>query len=152
MKLAVISDIHSNLEAFKTVLADVEAQGVEKIVCLGDLVGYGPNPLECVDLMMDLRKKGKVEVCLLGNHDQATLFDPEGFNQIAEAAVFGRATNSNVPFRRERRRVGIFSARFRAFIKRTNSSLFTGRRAIRSTNTFLATTSKTPIKWRNFSP
>ncbi len=88
MKLAVISDIHSNLEAFKTVLADVEARGVDKIVCLGDLVGYGPNPLECVDLMMDLRKKGKVEVCLLGNHDQATLFDPEGFNQIAEAAVF----------------------------------------------------------------
>lgn len=88
VKLAVISDIHSNLEAFKTVLADVEARGVEKIVCLGDLVGYGPNPLECVDLMIELRKKGKVEACLLGNHDQATLFDPEGFNQIAEAAVF----------------------------------------------------------------
>jgi predicted phosphodiesterase len=88
VKLAVISDIHSNLEAFKTVLADVEARGVEKIVCLGDLVGYGPNPLECVDLMMDLRKKGKVEVCLLGNHDQATLFDPDGFNHIAESAIF----------------------------------------------------------------
>lgn len=69
-------------------MADVEARKIDKIVCLGDLVGYGPNPLECVDLMMDWRKKGRVEACLLGNHDQATLFDPEGFNKIAEDAVF----------------------------------------------------------------
>lgn len=88
MRQAVISDIHSNLEAFKATLDDVAAQNVDSIVCLGDLLGYGPNPLECVDLMMDLRKKGLVEMCLLGNHDQATLFDPEGFNSIAERAVF----------------------------------------------------------------
>ncbi len=88
MRFAVISDIHNNLEAFRTALDDISKQNVEKICCLGDLLGYGPNPLECVDLMMDLRKKGKVETCLLGNHDQATLFDPEGFNAVAEAAVF----------------------------------------------------------------
>jgi len=88
LRFAVISDIHNNLEAFRTTLDDISKQNVEKICCLGDLLGYGPNPLECVDLMMDLRKKGKIETCLLGNHDQATLFDPEGFNMIAEAAVF----------------------------------------------------------------
>lgn len=88
MRFAVFSDIHNNLEAFKTTLEDVRKQQVEKLYCLGDLLGYGPKPTECVDLMMKELKDGFVEVCLLGNHDQATLYDPEGFNQIAEDAVF----------------------------------------------------------------
>lgn len=83
MKRAIISDIHSNLEAFQAVLSDIEKQNVDQIYCLGDLVGYGPNPLECIDLMME-----RANVCLLGNHDQATLFDPEGFNAAAEQAIF----------------------------------------------------------------
>ena len=83
MKRAIISDIHSNLEAFEAVLADIDEQGVEEIYCLGDLVGYGPNPIECIDIMMK-----RANVCLLGNHDQATLFDPEGFNSGAERAIF----------------------------------------------------------------
>jgi diadenosine tetraphosphatase ApaH/serine/threonine PP2A family protein phosphatase len=83
LKRAIISDIHSNLEAFEAVLADVASQGVNEIYCLGDLVGYGPNPIECIDLM-----RKTVKVCLLGNHDQATLFDPEGFNHSAERAIF----------------------------------------------------------------
>lgn len=86
MKRAIISDIHSNLEAFQAVLADVDSQGIEEIYCLGDLVGYGPNPLECIDLMMSLGDR--VKTCLLGNHDQATIFDPEGFNSVAEQAIF----------------------------------------------------------------
>jgi len=83
VKRAVISDIHSNLEAFEAVLKDIESQGITEIFCLGDLVGYGPNPVECIDIMRKLNG-----VCLLGNHDQASLFDPEGFNTSAEQAIF----------------------------------------------------------------
>lgn len=82
MKRALISDIHSNLEALNSVLADISAQGIDEIFCLGDIVGYGPNPRECIDLVMPCK------VCLLGNHDQGALFDPEGFNTGAERAIF----------------------------------------------------------------
>jgi predicted phosphodiesterase len=79
---AIISDIHSNLEALQAVLKDIEKQKVDEIYCLGDIVGYGPNPRECVDLVM------KCKVVLLGNHDQGAMFDPEGFNPPAERAIF----------------------------------------------------------------
>jgi predicted phosphodiesterase len=82
VKRAIISDIHSNLEGFEAVLADVEQQGITEVYCLGDIIGYGPNPRECIDLAM------KCNICLLGNHDQAALFDPEGFNTGAERAIF----------------------------------------------------------------
>lgn len=82
MKRALISDIHSNLEALNAVLADIRALGIEEVFCLGDIVGYGPNPRECIDLAM------KCKLCLLGNHDQGALFDPEGFNTGAERAIF----------------------------------------------------------------
>lgn len=82
MKRALISDIHSNLEALEAVLADIQSQEISEVYCLGDLVGYGPNPRECIDLLM------KCQVCLLGNHDQGALFDPEGFNSGAERAIF----------------------------------------------------------------
>ena len=68
MRLVVISDIHSNLEALTAVLAEAEARGAEKIYCLGDLVGYGADPEACVDLVR-LRCAGTV----LGNHDQAAV-------------------------------------------------------------------------------
>ena len=79
---AIISDIHGNLEAFKAVLADIEDRGIKVVFCLGDIVGYGPNPRECIDLAMTC------DLCLLGNHDQGALFDPEGFNAGAERAIF----------------------------------------------------------------
>lgn len=79
---AIISDIHSNLEALQAVMADIQTQGVTEVYCLGDVVGYGPNPRECVDLVMDCK------VVLLGNHDQGAMFDPEGFNPSAERAIF----------------------------------------------------------------
>lgn len=82
MKRALISDIHSNLEALEAVLADIRQQGIDQIYCLGDIIGYGPNPRECIDLVM------KCQMCLLGNHDQGALFDPEGFNTGAERAIF----------------------------------------------------------------
>ena len=82
MKRALISDIHSNLAALNAVLADIKQQGIEEIFCLGDLVGYGPDPREVIDIIMQCK------VCLLGNHDQGALFDPEGFNSGAERAIF----------------------------------------------------------------
>lgn len=82
MKRAIISDIHSNLEALEAVLADIDEQGIREIYCLGDVVGYGPNPRECIDRVM------KMDLCILGNHDQGALFDPEGFSSGAERAIF----------------------------------------------------------------
>lgn len=79
---AIISDVHSNLEALTAVLNDIRDQGISEVYCLGDVVGYGPNPCECVDLVMEL------SLCVLGNHDQGALFDPEGFSSGAERAIF----------------------------------------------------------------
>ncbi|MBN1492472.1 MAG: metallophosphoesterase family protein [Phycisphaerae bacterium] len=83
MMFAVISDIHSNLEALQVVLADIEARGVERIFCLGDVVGYGPSPCECIDLIID-----RCEVCLCGNHDHAVFYEPYNFNVGAERAAY----------------------------------------------------------------
>ena len=74
MKQAIISDIHSNLEAFQAVLADMDAQGVDEVYCLGDLIGYGPNPKECVDLAM--KPETKIKVCHPSQGGAATLFLP----------------------------------------------------------------------------
>jgi len=83
LKRAIISDIHGNFEALQAVLAHIREQGVEEVFCLGDIIGYGPNPCECLDLVIE-----NCNVCLLGNHDQGALFDPEGFNSGAERAIF----------------------------------------------------------------
>jgi predicted phosphodiesterase len=88
---ALISDIHSNLEALQAVLKDIEAQSVETVYCLGDVIGYGPNPRECIDLVMDL------PLVLLGNHDQGAMFDPEGFNPGAERAIFWTRAQLEAP-------------------------------------------------------
>lgn len=82
VKRALISDIHSNLEGLEAVLSDIRSQGIDEIFCLGDIIGYGPNPRECIDLVMNC------QLCILGNHDQGALFDPEGFNSGAERAIF----------------------------------------------------------------
>jgi len=82
VKRALISDIHGNLEALNAVLDDIRQQGITEIFCLGDVIGYGPNPVECLDLV-----RRKCAVTLLGNHDQAALFDPEGFNPVAFRAI-----------------------------------------------------------------
>lgn len=82
MKRAIISDIHGNLEALEAVLEDISHFQVDEIFCLGDIVGYGPNPRECIDRVMG------ITACLLGNHDQGALFDPEGFSSSAERAIF----------------------------------------------------------------
>jgi len=83
MRTAIISDIHGNLEALNVVLADIDRQGIERIVCLGDVLGYGPNPVECVDLVAE-----RCEWCLMGNHDFAVLYEPKNFNLAAQEAAF----------------------------------------------------------------
>ncbi len=83
MTVAVISDIHGNAEALRTVLADIDRREVKKIICLGDIIGYGPEPLACVDLVAQ-----RCAWSLLGNHDFAVLYEPTNFNPGAETAAF----------------------------------------------------------------
>lgn len=70
MRVAVITDIHANLQAFEAVLDDAEAAGAEELWCLGDLVGYGADPDACVALARE-----RAAVCLVGNHDLAVRGD-----------------------------------------------------------------------------
>ena len=82
-KIALISDIHANLEALDAVLAHIDAQSdIESIYCLGDVVGYGPDPIGVID-----RVRERCEFCLLGNHDHALITSPIGFNAIAAGAI-----------------------------------------------------------------
>ena len=80
---AIVSDIHGNLEAFNAVLAEIERREIQHIVCLGDIVGYGPNPMECLDLVAS-----RCRAAIMGNHDFAVLYEPFNFNSGAEAACF----------------------------------------------------------------
>jgi len=64
MRIALLSDVHGNLPAFEAVLGDVENQSVEEVWCLGDLVGYGAQPDDCVQLARD-----RCDLSLAGNHD-----------------------------------------------------------------------------------
>lgn len=84
MKLAIVSDIHSNLEALMAVDAEISRQGVDAIYFAGDVVGYGPEPAECTRWV---RERSRIAVA--GNHDHAVLgkTDIEGFNENARAAV-----------------------------------------------------------------
>ncbi|MDY7018764.1 MAG: metallophosphoesterase family protein [Chloroflexota bacterium] len=67
MRYAILADIHSNLVAFQTVLADIETKGgCDEIWCLGDVVGYGPEPHACIELLRSYK-----HVCVAGNHDLA---------------------------------------------------------------------------------
>jgi diadenosine tetraphosphatase ApaH/serine/threonine PP2A family protein phosphatase len=84
LRVAVLSDIHSNLPALESVLAAVEEAGVDQLWCLGDLVGYGADPDACTALIRD-----RCEVCLVGNHDLAVLeaIDIGAFSDTAKTAV-----------------------------------------------------------------
>ena len=68
MKYAIISDIHANLEALESVLQDIEDEGIERIICLGDIVGYGANPKECLNKMKSIN-----DIVCAGNHDHAVI-------------------------------------------------------------------------------
>jgi diadenosine tetraphosphatase ApaH/serine/threonine PP2A family protein phosphatase len=93
--LAVLSDVHANREAFEAVLADCERLGAERIICLGDVVGYGPDPRACVRLA-----RQRCAVTLQGNHDHAVVHQALGFNPVAREAI---------RWTRERLRPGLFA-------------------------------------------
>jgi diadenosine tetraphosphatase ApaH/serine/threonine PP2A family protein phosphatase len=81
MPVALISDLHSNKESLTQVLQDIAGQGIKDIYCLGDLIGYGPDPKFVVEKAMDWK------LILMGNHDEAVLKEAYGFNPVAKAAV-----------------------------------------------------------------
>src|SRR5205823_8137678 len=80
---AIVSDIHANLEAFSAVLTEIDRRGIKDILCLGDVVGYGPNPMECLDLV-----RQRCKISLMGNHDFAVFYEPFNFNSGAESACY----------------------------------------------------------------
>jgi len=84
-RLAILSDIHANLQALEQVLADVDARGADEMFILGDVIGYGPQPQECCDLL----RKRKNAVILQGNHEQGliNIYHLQGFNQPAKDAL-----------------------------------------------------------------
>ncbi len=84
MRIAVISDIHANIEALEKTAELIKKQGVDTIVCLGDIVGYGANPNECLKLVRELTPH-----VLLGNHDEAAIdtSKTEYFNPFARIAA-----------------------------------------------------------------
>lgn len=88
MKWAILSDVHGNLEAFRSVIADLRAEGAERIAFLGDAVGYGADPEECLHLLEEL-----TEIIVAGNHDYGAvgLTDVSYFNPLAKAAILWTA-------------------------------------------------------------
>lgn len=84
MRVAVLTDIHSNLPALQAVLDAIEETGLERRWCLGDVVGYGAQPDDCAALAAE-----QTELCLVGNHDLAVTgeIDTEVFSASAAAAV-----------------------------------------------------------------
>ncbi len=105
--IALISDIHANLEALETVFDYLDEMAVEQVYCLGDVVGYGPRPNECVELI-----QRRCHFTLMGNHDCAAIgkADITSFNRYAQEAVLwtikrltpqSKAFLEGLPFSRE---------------------------------------------------
>jgi predicted phosphodiesterase len=84
VRVAVLSDIHGNLHALEAVLRSVDSEAPDQLWCLGDLVGYGPQPNRCCELVAE-----RADVCLIGNHDLGVLgrIDLEDFSPDAAAAA-----------------------------------------------------------------
>jgi len=84
MRIGVVSDVHANLEALEAVLSHQDRQAPDMLVCLGDFVGYGPDPNACVERLRPL-----LRAAVMGNHDQAALGDSptEHFNLFAQEAI-----------------------------------------------------------------
>ncbi len=80
---ALISDIHGNLEALEAAFKDIDQRSIKKVFCLGDIIGYGASPRECLDMVID-----RCEFSLCGNHDQAVFYEPTNFNVGAENAAY----------------------------------------------------------------
>lgn len=84
MRIGVISDVHANLEALDAVLAEIDRECPDALVCLGDFVGYGPDPNACIEWL-----GSRLRAAVVGNHDQAALGDRpiDDFNLFAQEAI-----------------------------------------------------------------
>lgn len=80
--IAVVSDIHGNLEALQTVLGRCDELGVDDIVCLGDVIGYGPDPVAVTDIAIE-----RFRITLMGNHEEALVTGRHRFNPYASQAI-----------------------------------------------------------------
>jgi diadenosine tetraphosphatase ApaH/serine/threonine PP2A family protein phosphatase len=85
VRLAIFADIHANRQAFRACLDFARARGAERIICLGDIVGYGADPEWAVDTVMGLVDDGAIAV--IGNHDHAISTPSETMNAVAQAAI-----------------------------------------------------------------
>jgi len=85
-KIGIISDIHSNLSALETIVITLRRRGVKEYLCLGDIVGYGPEPNECLEFIQEL----PLLAIVAGNHDRAAIFpeEAENFSPDARQAIF----------------------------------------------------------------
>ena len=104
MKIALLADIHANLEALEAVLIAAANAGAERIICLGDIVGYGPDPLGCIYRLKEVEAQ-----IVLGNHDQAVL-EPrriQSFNALARPSLY-QAYEVLGPEERDFLRQGVF--------------------------------------------
>ena len=150
MKTAIISDIHSNLEALEAVLRDAEANNVDKIYCLGDIVGYGPNPLECIDLVMET-----CEIVVLGNFELALLSSPDWFPKSAAETILWNQQLLNVGSKRRREFLARLPRRYflpvcLGDIRNVNCNLCTVPREVRCMNSYFLRTPRTRNGWRGF--
>jgi putative phosphoesterase len=84
MRYAIISDIHSNLEALTKALEIIDQKSIDEIICLGDIVGYGANPNECIELI-----RQRCSTVIKGNHDEAVCDESntKHFNENARSAI-----------------------------------------------------------------
>lgn len=84
MKYAIVSDIHSNIEALGAVLEDAKTQGAEAFLCCGDVIGYGADPNGCIKMLEERTTR-----CILGNHDEAAVYGStiHSFNPQAKKAL-----------------------------------------------------------------
>ena len=84
MRIAIISDIHGNLEGLTVAFEHIDSSSIDRIICLGDIVGYGPDPKECIALV-----RARTNLIIMGNHDEG-VWDParaEDFNSVARSAL-----------------------------------------------------------------
>ena len=98
MLLAVFTDIHANRQAFSACLDFARARGAERMICLGDYVGYGADPEWTVETVMDLVERGAIAV--RGNHDSAIAMTTESMNAEAQAAIEWTRGRLSAPQRR----------------------------------------------------
>lgn len=97
MRIALLTDIHGNLEALEACLAHAAGQGAERLVFLGDFVGYGADPVAVLARLRGLMAKGAI--ALRGNHDEAALHGPQGFSGLAAEAMRWTQARLDAPSR-----------------------------------------------------